>query len=130
VTHTYDLHELSDRSDIPLRALRHIVDRKAIDGMVWTVGPRKARIFDKFNAFVLLLAAALVKEGFTLESAAELVNKFQGCKKSRRRESLYQRYITRGDGRMVVRCTEDGPVHIEICLIDINKQLVKASIEA
>ena len=72
----YEICDIADRSGIPIRTIRYVVDARRVLMMddKGRVGRGVPRRFDDFVAIPLVIAAHLVESGFKNRTASEVIN--------------------------------------------------------
>ena len=85
------LATVAERTGIPLRQLRYVVDHNVVKGLKVEQGGRgNARQLALFDALAVSVAAALLQEGVSKPRVSEIMEQFRGARRSTSRHSLWK----------------------------------------
>ncbi len=86
-----DLATIMERTDIPIRTLRYVIDHKLVVGLrVEREGRGNARFLSLFDATVLCSAAVLLENGHTQSRVRQMMCQYRGARRTQQARSFWQ----------------------------------------
>lgn len=86
-----DLAAIVERTDIPIRTLRYVIDHALVVGLrVESGGRGNARSLPLFDATVLCSAAVLLESGHIQSRVRQMMCQYRGAKRTQQTRSFWQ----------------------------------------